>query len=172
MCGSVSSAPQTAEWWASPSLPSTFVVQLLVYLRFLDLHKNFCLLLCLHISDNNIRGPIPNQVAKVTPLPYNALDTPTPNNPHPCGNTHKDQNTNPSRKPTTNEPPSVSATATASNRLRATTSRFKPTNRFEQRVGNGRAPPNNEPPSASAPPNSCRQTVVNRLTSTKVATLG
>ncbi|WVY96651.1 hypothetical protein V8G54_028802 [Vigna mungo] len=130
------------------------------------------LLLRLNISDNNIHNPIPNQVAKPTPLHCNALDTPTANNPHHCPNTHKDQNTNPSRKPVTNEPPTASATATASNHLRATTSRFKPTNRSEQRVRNGKAPPSNEPPSASTPPNSRRRTAASHwLTATNVETL-
>ncbi|WVZ14596.1 hypothetical protein V8G54_012162 [Vigna mungo] len=56
--------------------------------------SSLCLLLCFDIFDNNIHGPISNQVTKPTSLHCNALDTPTPNNPHHCPNTHKDQPAN------------------------------------------------------------------------------
>ncbi|WVY94086.1 hypothetical protein V8G54_033174, partial [Vigna mungo] len=90
-----------------------------------------------------------------------------PQQPLPLSQHSQDQNTNPSRKPATNKPPSASEIATASNCLGMATSRSKPTNHFEQRVGNGRAPPNSEPLSASTPPNLRHQTAAsNRLTAT------
>ncbi|BAT76090.1 hypothetical protein VIGAN_01404900 [Vigna angularis var. angularis] len=138
------SAPQTAEWWAFPT-------------RFRSKHPPSAFFSALTFSDNNIRA---------------SLQRPRHANPHHCPNTHKDKNMNPSRKPATNEPPTAFATVTASNHLRTKTSRFKPTNRFEQRVRNGKAPPNNEPPSAPTPPNLCRRTTAsNWLTATKVETL-